>query len=144
LTVISTIFVPATFLVDVYGMNFDNMPKLRKEWGYFVLWGIMLSIALGMLRFFRKHNFGTIEKLQCGDKPLREKKRRKLALPPLYIAIFQLFQLPEQLENALRLLVGLRQHCSSSLIEDIVLLELHHFFGHIYVANAGFSSRQIF
>ena len=57
LTVISTIFIPLTFIVGVYGMNFDNMPELRKEWGYFILWGVMLSIALGMLRFFRKRKW---------------------------------------------------------------------------------------
>jgi len=53
LTVISTIFIPLTFIVGVYGMNFDNMPELRWPWGYFALWGIMLSIVFGMVRFFR-------------------------------------------------------------------------------------------
>lgn len=53
LTIISTLFIPLTFLVGVYGMNFDNMPELRWEYGYFGLWGLMLIITFGMLRYFR-------------------------------------------------------------------------------------------
>jgi len=54
LTIIATIFMPLTFLAGVYGMNFNYMPELEWPWGYFGLWGIMLSIALLMLIFFRK------------------------------------------------------------------------------------------
>lgn len=54
LTVISTIFLPLTFLAGVYGMNFDNMPELRTEYGYFILWIVMLLISGGMLWFFKK------------------------------------------------------------------------------------------
>lgn len=58
LTVISTIFVPLTFLVGVYGMNFTYMPELSMKWTYPVLWIIMISVAAGMLYFFRKkHRF---------------------------------------------------------------------------------------
>jgi magnesium transporter len=53
LTVISTIFIPLTFIVGVYGMNFDVMPELRWEYGYYVVWGVMFVIVLGMLAFFR-------------------------------------------------------------------------------------------
>ena len=53
LTVISTIFIPLTFIVGVYGMNFDIMPELRWEHGYYIVWGVMLVIVLGMLAFFR-------------------------------------------------------------------------------------------
>jgi magnesium transporter len=53
LTVISTIFIPLTFIVGVYGMNFDVMPELRWEHGYYVVWGVMFVIVLGMLAFFR-------------------------------------------------------------------------------------------
>jgi magnesium transporter len=52
LTVISTIFIPLTFIVGVYGMNFDYMPELRWHWGYFTVWGVMILIVVGMLRFF--------------------------------------------------------------------------------------------
>ena len=53
LTVISTIFIPLTFLVGVYGMNFDWMPELRVWWGYPTVMAVMLVIAFGMLRLFR-------------------------------------------------------------------------------------------
>lgn len=54
LTVISTIFIPLTFIVGVYGMNFKNMPELSAKYGYFVLWGLMGLIALGMILWFRR------------------------------------------------------------------------------------------
>lgn len=59
LTVIATIFIPLTFVVGVYGMNFDtevspwNMPELKWYWGYPAVWGVMLLIAGGLLVFFR-------------------------------------------------------------------------------------------
>lgn len=54
LTIIATIFMPLTFLAGIYGMNFDHMPELRWHWGYFAVWTVMLTIALGMLILFRK------------------------------------------------------------------------------------------
>ena len=52
LTVISTIFIPLTFIAGVYGMNFKHMPELDSRWGYWITWGIMLFIAGGSLFFF--------------------------------------------------------------------------------------------
>jgi len=54
LTIIATIFIPLTFLAGVYGMNFKHMPELSWPWAYPTLWGVMLSVAGGMLYFFRK------------------------------------------------------------------------------------------
>jgi magnesium transporter len=54
LTVISTIFIPLTFVVGVYGMNFDYMPELRWPWGYGGVWGIMIVIVIVMLVYFKK------------------------------------------------------------------------------------------
>jgi magnesium transporter len=54
LTVISTIFMPLTFIVGVYGMNFDNMPELRWPLGYYGVWGVMFLIVISMLIFFRR------------------------------------------------------------------------------------------
>lgn len=54
LTMISTIFIPLTFIAGVYGMNFKNMPELRWEYGYFFILGVMLCIAIVMLVFFKK------------------------------------------------------------------------------------------
>jgi magnesium transporter len=54
LTIISTIFIPLTFIVGIYGMNFDNMPELRWKWGYFIILGIMAFIGAGMVFYFRR------------------------------------------------------------------------------------------
>lgn len=54
LTIIATLFMPLTFLAGVYGMNFKYMPELAWPWGYFGLWGIMLTIAVLMIMFFRR------------------------------------------------------------------------------------------
>lgn len=54
LTVISAIFIPLTFVVGIYGMNFDFMPELRQPWGYFTCLGIMLCVALGELWWFKR------------------------------------------------------------------------------------------
>lgn len=53
LTVISTIFIPLTFIVGVYGMNFQNIPELEWHWGYYAVWGIMILVVIGMLIFFK-------------------------------------------------------------------------------------------
>lgn len=54
LTVIGTIFMPLTFLVGVYGMNFKHFPELEWPNGYFILWGVMIALALLMVAYFRK------------------------------------------------------------------------------------------
>ena len=54
LTVIATIFIPLTFIVGIYGMNFKVMPELEWPWGYPAIMGFMFSLALGMVWFFRK------------------------------------------------------------------------------------------
>jgi magnesium transporter len=54
LTVISTIFIPLTFVVGVYGMNFHHMPELEWRYGYFGVMGTMTLIAVLMLLWFRK------------------------------------------------------------------------------------------
>lgn len=54
LTIVSTIFVPLTFVVGVYGMNFDYIPELHMRWAYYAVWAVMGCIALLMLLFFRK------------------------------------------------------------------------------------------
>ncbi|MCP3763578.1 magnesium/cobalt transporter CorA [Domibacillus sp. A3M-37] len=52
LTVITTIFMPLTFIAGVYGMNFDNMPELHWSYGYFIILGVMAGISLSMFVFF--------------------------------------------------------------------------------------------
>jgi magnesium transporter len=52
LTIITTIFMPLTFIVGIYGMNFEHMPELKWEWGYPLVLGVMAAIAIAMLGFF--------------------------------------------------------------------------------------------
>lgn len=53
LTIISTIFIPLTFIVGVYGMNFRHFPELEWTYGYAAVWVVMLVVASGMLAYFR-------------------------------------------------------------------------------------------
>jgi magnesium transporter len=53
LTIMASIFIPLTFIVGVYGMNFDYLPELHVWWAYPVLLVIMFVIAVGMVIFFR-------------------------------------------------------------------------------------------
>lgn len=64
LTVIATIFIPLTFIVGIYGMNFNAnnkspwaMPELNWDYGYPALWFVMLSIAIGMVIFFKRRGW---------------------------------------------------------------------------------------
>lgn len=57
LTVISTIFIPLTFLVGVYGMNFDWMPETKVWWGYPLCLLVMIAVAAMMLRWFRRRGW---------------------------------------------------------------------------------------
>ncbi|MDR0374153.1 MAG: magnesium/cobalt transporter CorA [Treponema sp.] len=57
LTIISTIFIPLTFIAGVYGMNFRFMPELDWRYAYFVVWGVMAAIAIGMLVFFKRRQW---------------------------------------------------------------------------------------
>ena len=54
LTVIATIFIPLTFIVGVYGMNFKYMPELDWPWAYPLVWLIMVGIGVVMVVLFRK------------------------------------------------------------------------------------------
>jgi magnesium transporter len=54
LTIISTIFIPLTFIAGVYGMNFQHMPELKWRLGYFLILGIMIVIGLIMVAFFKR------------------------------------------------------------------------------------------
>jgi magnesium transporter len=54
LTIITTIFMPLTFIVGIYGMNFEHMPELKWEWGYPLVIGVMVAIAIAMLGLFKR------------------------------------------------------------------------------------------
>ncbi len=57
LTIIATIFIPLTFLVGVYGMNFEYMPELAWRWGYPLIWTLVIGIGGGMLYYFRRRKW---------------------------------------------------------------------------------------
>jgi magnesium transporter len=71
LTVISTIFIPLTFIAGVYGMNFNpetspwNMPELNAYWGYPICWAVMIAVAASLVYFFWRRgwfeNFSAIK-----------------------------------------------------------------------------------
>lgn len=54
LTIVSTVFIPLTFIAGIYGMNFENMPELHSRNGYFVTLGTMGVITVSMLWYFKK------------------------------------------------------------------------------------------
>ena len=54
LTVFSVIFIPLTFIAGIYGTNFDYVPELTYRYSYFIMWGIMIVLALIMLYYFKK------------------------------------------------------------------------------------------
>ncbi len=54
LTVMTTIFMPLTFIARIYGMNFENMRELKWDYGYFGALFVMFTIGLGMYSWFRK------------------------------------------------------------------------------------------
>ncbi|OJW76269.1 magnesium/cobalt transporter CorA [Spirosoma sp. 48-14] len=57
LTIFSAIFMPLTFIVGVYGMNFENIPELHTKNGYFVVWGVMVAVTVGMVVYFRRRGW---------------------------------------------------------------------------------------
>src|SRR5690554_732422 len=54
LTIFASIFIPLTFIVGVYGTNFDYLPELHYQFSYFIMWGIMILIAMVMLYYFKR------------------------------------------------------------------------------------------
>lgn len=57
LTIVSTIFIPLTFIAGVYGMNFDNMPELHWKYGYAAIWGLMAVITVLMIWLTKRRNW---------------------------------------------------------------------------------------
>jgi magnesium transporter len=52
LTIFSAIMLPLTFIAGVYGMNFEYMPELHSQYGYYIVWVLMVVVAMAMLYFF--------------------------------------------------------------------------------------------
>ena len=54
LTIMASIFIPLTFIAGIYGMNFDYIPELHYKYSYFILWGVMIILFIGMLIYFKR------------------------------------------------------------------------------------------
>jgi magnesium transporter len=57
LTIMASIFIPLTFIAGIYGMNFDHMPELHAENGYYYVWGVMIFLFIGMMVYFKKKDW---------------------------------------------------------------------------------------
>lgn len=57
LTIFSVIFIPLTFIAGIYGTNFDVVPELHYEYSYFIMWAVIILVAIGMLFYFRKRKW---------------------------------------------------------------------------------------
>lgn len=57
LTIISTIFIPLSFIAGIYGMNFTYMPELTFKYGYFIVLGVMATIAIIMIILFKRNKW---------------------------------------------------------------------------------------
>lgn len=54
LTIFSAFFLPLTFIAGIYGMNFENMPELKTQFGYFLILGVMAATAIIIFLWFKK------------------------------------------------------------------------------------------
>jgi magnesium transporter len=57
LTIFTAVFIPLTFLVGVYGMNFKYMPEIEYKYSYPIFWSVTISIVLGLFLFFKKRKW---------------------------------------------------------------------------------------
>ena len=57
LTIFAAIFIPLTFIVGIYGMNFKVMPELDWQWGYPMIWLVIMVVSLSMIVFFRRRKW---------------------------------------------------------------------------------------
>jgi len=57
LTIFASIFIPLTFIAGIYGTNFDYLPELHFKYSYFIMWGLMILVAVIMLFYFRRNKW---------------------------------------------------------------------------------------
>lgn len=57
LTIFSAIFIPLSFFAGVYGTNFDNLPELHFQYSYYIFWGVIVTMAAGMLIYFKRNGW---------------------------------------------------------------------------------------
>ena len=79
LTLVSVIFSPLTFIVGVYGMNFEYMPELKWHYGYFICLTIMLLISIALISLKRKSGFNiehSLRKVGCYMSDIQREQRK--------------------------------------------------------------------
>ena len=54
LTIFAAIFIPLTFIAGIYGTNFDYLPELHYKYSYFIFWGVMVTVAISLLIYFKR------------------------------------------------------------------------------------------
>ncbi len=57
LTIFSVIFIPLTFIAGIYGTNFDVLPELHYKYSYYIMWGVIIVVAVGMLLYFKRRKW---------------------------------------------------------------------------------------
>ncbi len=57
LTIFASIFIPLTFIAGIYGTNFEYLPELQFRYSYFVMWGVMVLVAISMLVYFKRNRW---------------------------------------------------------------------------------------
>jgi magnesium transporter len=57
LTILSAVYLPATLIAGIYGMNFDNIPITQVPFGYFLVLAIMVAVVAGQLWYFRRRGW---------------------------------------------------------------------------------------
>ncbi len=57
LTIMASIFIPLTFIAGIYGMNFEYIPELQYKYSYFILWGVMIVLFIGMIIYFKRRKW---------------------------------------------------------------------------------------
>jgi len=57
LSMVAAIFLPLTLLAGIYGMNFANMPELQWQYGYFVIWGVIILVGASLVVLFKRRKW---------------------------------------------------------------------------------------
>ncbi len=85
LTVMASIFIPLTYIVGIYGMNFEFMPELHWKWGYPAIWGVMILLSVGMGMYFRRRGWFGDRARQGPAKSDEEAPESHHAPPPRWL-----------------------------------------------------------
>jgi magnesium transporter len=57
LTIMTSIFIPLSFIAGVYGMNFKNMPELDHKYGYYIVLGVMAVVFVGIILYLKRRKW---------------------------------------------------------------------------------------